>query len=81
MLTIRLTRTGKRGQPHYRIIVTERRSKRDGKYLESLGHYNPLSIPKVIQLDRARYTFWVGKGAQPSATVKSLYQKTLTTQK
>ena len=75
MLTIRLTRTGKRGQPHYRIIVTEKRSKRDGKYLESLGYYNPVSKPKVIKLNHDRYQYWLQKGAQPSLTVKSLAQK------
>ncbi|MBI4035100.1 MAG: 30S ribosomal protein S16 [Candidatus Chisholmbacteria bacterium] len=75
MLKIRLTRTGKRSQPSYRIIVVERRSKRDGKYLTSLGYYNPLTHPATIKVDKNRYQDWVNRGAQPTPTVRSLVTK------
>jgi len=75
MLSIRLTRTGKKGQPSYRIIVVERRSKRDGKSVASLGFYNPLSEPATIKIDKIQYQNWIAKGAQPSDTVRSLVKK------
>ncbi|MGI5827457.1 MAG: 30S ribosomal protein S16 [Patescibacteria group bacterium] len=75
MLKIKLTRLGKRGQPFYRIIVAEARSKRDGKYIDLLGTYNPMVEPKKIEIDTEKYDAWVKKGAQPTLTVKSLYRK------
>ena len=75
MLSIRLTRTGKKGQPSYRVIVVERRSKRDGKSVATLGFYNPLSQPATIKIDQAQYQAWIAKGAQPSATVRALAKK------
>ncbi len=75
MLKIRLKRTGKRGQPSYRIVVAEARSKRDGKYKEGLGHYNPLTNPATIKLDKKKYQDWLKKGAQPTETVRHLYNK------
>lgn len=66
MVTIRLRRTGKKKQPSYRIVVADKRSPRDGKFIEIIGHYNPVRQPKelIVQADRARY--WLGVGAQPS---------------
>ena len=75
MLKIKLFRTGKKKQPRYRIVVVEARSKRDGKYIELLGTYNPLTQPSEIKLDLEKYQSWVKKGAQPTNTVRSLYQK------
>lgn len=74
MLKIKLTRTGKRGQPSYRIVVVEARSKRDGKYLESLGFYNPLTKPNTIKVDKKKYQEWKAKGAQPTDTVRRLVE-------
>ena len=75
MVKIRLTRTGKRGQPSYRIIVVDQRSKRDGKYIDNLGFYNPLTQPATIKLDQKKYQDWLNKGAQPTLTVRSLAKK------
>ncbi|MBI2009956.1 MAG: 30S ribosomal protein S16 [Candidatus Chisholmbacteria bacterium] len=75
MLKIRLTRTGKRGQPSYRVVVKERRSKRDGGSVEILGTYDPLPHPSLIHLNVERYHYWLSKGALPSPTVQSLVTK------
>ena len=75
MLKIRLTRTGKRGQPHYRIIVCEARSKRDGKVMDNLGYYNPLTNPSEVKIDKEKYSHWIQKGAQPTLTVKNLAKR------
>lgn len=69
MLKIKLARFGKKGQPHYRIVVNEARDKRDGSYVALLGHYAPAQQPKTLQLDLAQYDEWVKKGAQPTETV------------
>ena len=75
MVVIRLRRTGKTKQPSYRLVVTDRRSPRDGKFIEIIGHYNPILNPKelVVKNDRARY--WLGVGAQPSDTVARLLKQ------
>ena len=75
MLKIKLTRLGKKNQPFYRIVVAERRSKRDGQYVAKLGDYNPLTDPATINLDVKAYEEWLTKGAQPTETVLSLYNK------
>lgn len=72
MLKIRLSRFGKKNQPHYRIIVTEKRSKRDGSFVANLGHYINYSDPAIVKLDIEEYDKWLAKGAQPSDTVKYL---------
>lgn len=76
MLKIKLFRTGKKNQPLYRIVVAEAKSKRDGKYTDLLGTYNPLQNPPVFDLDMEKYTNWVKKGAQPTETVRKLAKKT-----
>ena len=76
MLKIRLSRVGKKNQPSYRIIVTERRSKRDGKYIANLGNYTPYKNPAILKLDIEAYDSWLEKGAQPSDVVKNLRTKT-----
>ncbi len=72
MLKIKLSRTGKKGYASYRIVVNEARTKRDGKYLELLGHYDPNTKPKTIKLDKKRLNHWLSKGAQPTQTVRRL---------
>lgn len=75
MLKIKLTRLGKRGQAYYRIVVAEAKSKRDGKYTDLLGTYNPMVADKQIELDTVKYQDWIKKGAQPTPTVKDLFEK------
>lgn len=70
MLKIRLTRTGKRNQPHYRIVVAEHWRKVKGKYIEMLGFYNPRN--KEIKLEKKRIKYWLSVGAQKSPTVHNL---------
>jgi small subunit ribosomal protein S16 len=74
MLKIKLTRTGKRNQPSYRVIVAEARSKNNGKFVDWLGFYNPLTKPKTLKINRQSYLKWVAKGAQPTLTVKRLFK-------
>ena len=74
MLKIKLSRFGKRNQPHFRIVVNEARDKRDGSYVEMIGHYAPVQTPKVLELDIKKYDAWIAKGAQPTDTVASLYE-------
>ena len=78
MLKIKLTRIGKKGQPQYRIIVAEARSKRDTKYTDLLGYYNPLVKPAEFRLDQAKYQAWLAKGAQPTDTIRKLAGSTKT---
>lgn len=74
MLRIKLTRIGKKNQPTYRIVVTEKRSKRDGEYVEQVGLYNPLG-DKDIRFEVDKYEAWIAKGAQPTDTVAGLFKK------
>jgi small subunit ribosomal protein S16 len=75
MLKIKLTRLGKRNQPHYRVVVNEAKTRRDGKYVDLLGHYNPLANPAEIVIDMEKYASWLKKGAQPTETVAHLAKK------
>lgn len=75
MLKIKLARFGKKDQPHYRIVVTEARSKRDGQYAALLGHYAPTQTPKTLEMDLKAYQEWLTKGAQPTETVASLAKR------
>lgn len=75
MLKIKLARFGKRNQPHYRIVVNEARTKRDGEYIDLLGHYAPTQTPKVLKIDMKLYKEWIEKGAQPTDTVASLARR------
>ncbi len=69
MVRIRLRRVGAKGQPSYRIVVTDSRSPRDGRYIEMLGFYNPRTSPETVRIDEARVLYWLDKGAQPSEAV------------
>ena len=75
MLAISLMRMGAKGKPYYRVVVKEKRSKRDGKYLELLGTYNPMANPAEIKLNNERVQYWIGVGAQPTQTAASLIKK------
>jgi small subunit ribosomal protein S16 len=66
---------GRKKQPHYRVVVADSASPRDGRFVESLGHYKPLSRPARLVLDLERVDYWLGKGALPSGTVQSLITK------
>jgi small subunit ribosomal protein S16 len=72
MLAISLMRMGAKGKPFYRLVVKEKRSKRDGAYLENVGTYNPMMDPAEVNLKHDRIQYWIGVGAQPTDTVKSL---------
>jgi small subunit ribosomal protein S16 len=72
MVTIRLTRVGSKKRPFFRIVVVEGRTARDGSVVESVGLYDPRRAPEFFQLDRDRFAHWVGKGAKPSSTLKTL---------
>ena len=73
---IRLQRHGKKGQPFYHIVVADSRSPRDGKFIEKLGTYNPLTEPAQINIKFDRALYWYSVGAQPSDTARSLLSKT-----
>lgn len=72
---LRLTRKGKTKQPFYRIVATESSVARDGKYIEKIGHYNPVKNPPEILLDEEKALKWLSHGATPSETVKSIFRK------
>ena len=69
---IRLRRTGTTRKPAYRVVVADSRAARDGKFIEVLGHYNPLTNPPTIKIEVEKAQAWIAKGAQPSNTVKNL---------
>jgi small subunit ribosomal protein S16 len=75
MLKIKLARFGKKKQPHYRIVINEAKSKRDGKYVDVIGSYAPTQQPKTLEFDVEAYNSWVKKGAQPTDTVASLFER------
>jgi small subunit ribosomal protein S16 len=74
MVKIRLRRIGKKGQPTYRVVVADARSPRDGRFIESIGRYNPGPNPSVVEIDGPRALEWLGKGAQPSQAVTRLME-------
>ena len=76
MVRIRFRRVGMKKQPSYRIVVTNSRSPRDGRFIEIIGHYNPRTEPSTDVIDDARALYWLGVGAQPSDSVKRLMVRT-----
>ncbi|HEX5179141.1 MAG TPA: 30S ribosomal protein S16 [Gemmatimonadaceae bacterium] len=72
---IRLRRVGRKKQPVYRIVVTDSRSPRDGRFIEMIGSYNPRQSESPLQLQTERADYWLGVGALPSDTVRSLLRK------
>lgn len=75
MLRIRLRRVGKKKKPAYRIVVADARSPRDGKFVEIVGLYDPLTDPPTINLKEDRVREWLSKGAQPSETTAKLLKR------
>jgi small subunit ribosomal protein S16 len=75
MLAIRLMRMGAKKSPSYRVVVKEKLSKRDGAYVENVGFYNPTRDPAEIRLDMERVNYWIGRGAQPTDTVRQLIRQ------
>jgi small subunit ribosomal protein S16 len=72
MLRIRLRRTGAKNNPAYRLVVADQNSPRDGRFVDTIGHYLPTRQPAVVEIDEAKAREWLSKGAQPSDTVRSL---------
>jgi small subunit ribosomal protein S16 len=72
MVRIRLRRVGGKKQPAYRIVVTDRRNPRDGRFIEKIGYYNPRTQPSTVEVNEERALYWLDKGAQPSDAVQRL---------
>jgi len=72
MTTIRLTRMGRKKQPFYRIVVTDSRKRRDGGWIEHIGHYNPMTEEKTMVVDNERLDYWLSVGAKMSDRVKKI---------
>ena len=71
-VTIRLRREGTSKRPRYRVVVADSRAPRDGRFIEVIGHYNPITQPPTVKIDAEKAKTWISKGAQPSNTVKKL---------
>ena len=72
---IRLTRIGQKKQPYYRVVVADSRYPRDGRFIEEIGFYNPLTDPAEVKIDLEKAEKWIKNGAQPTETVKALLKK------
>ena len=72
---IRLRRMGAKKAPFYRIVVADSRFPRDGRFIEEIGYYNPMTTPAEVKIDAEKATAWIGKGAQPTDTVRALLKK------
>ena len=72
---IRLKRMGAKKAPFYRVVVADARSPRDGKFIESIGYYDPVTVPANVKIDEEKALKWLGDGAQPTDTVKNLFSK------
>jgi len=73
---IRLKRIGAKKKPFYRVVVADERAPRDGKFIEEIGYYNPLTTPADIKINAEKATQWLANGAQPTETVRTLLKKT-----
>jgi small subunit ribosomal protein S16 len=73
---IKLMRLGKMREPHYRIVVADSRTKRDGRSIEAIGEYHPKSDPSIIRVDSERAQYWLGVGAQPTEAVAAIFRVT-----
>jgi small subunit ribosomal protein S16 len=78
MVRIRLTRLGAKKKPFYRMVASDQRSPRDGKFIEQLGWYDPLKDPSQVKLNLERIDYWLSKGAQPTETAERLIKKART---
>ncbi|MBO5870081.1 MAG: 30S ribosomal protein S16 [Clostridia bacterium] len=72
---IRLRRMGAKKAPHYRIVVADSRYPRDGRFIEEIGYYNPMTNPADVKIDSEKAKKWIGNGAQPTDTVRDLLKK------
>ena len=72
---IRLRRVGRKGQSYFRIVIADQRAPRDGRFVTTIGHYNPRANPAVLQVNAEQARAWLDKGALPSDTVRSLLKK------
>ncbi|MBO4212980.1 MAG: 30S ribosomal protein S16 [Clostridia bacterium] len=72
---IRLRRMGTKKTPFYRVVVADSRSPRDGKFIEEIGYYNPLTNPAEVKIDGEKAKTWIANGAQPTETVRALLKK------
>ena len=75
MVKIRLRRMGAKKAPFYRVVVADSRSPRDGRFIEEIGTYDPLTNPATVQIDMERANYWIANGAQPTDTVRGLLKK------
>ena len=75
MVKIRLKRMGAKKAPFYRVVVADSRYPRDGRFIEEIGYYNPITEPAEIKIDADKAKKWIANGAQPTDTVKSLLKK------
>lgn len=75
MLKIRLKRTGRKGQPHYRVVVMESHRARDSKTIDEIGYYNPRTSPSTFNVDKEAAQKWLDNGAQPTETIEQLFVK------
>ncbi len=75
VVKIRLARRGKKKDPRYRVVVQDERMPRDGRFLEWIGRYDPMQDPPLIDIDEEKAKHWLGKGAKPTVTVRSILKK------
>ncbi len=75
MVKIRLKRMGAHKKPFYRVVVADSRTPRDGRFIEEIGYFNPMTEPNVIQINDERAKDWLSKGAQPTEVVRDLFKK------
>jgi small subunit ribosomal protein S16 len=78
MLAIRLRRAGSKKRPFFRVVVADSRAARDSSFVEILGHYNPRTKPALVHVTKERVDYWIGMGAQPSDSVRTLIARHLT---
>jgi len=78
MLAIRLTRTGSKKRPHFRLVVLDSTQARDSRFVEVLGHYDPRTTPATFEVSRERVAHWLAQGARPSDTVRTLLARQVT---
>jgi small subunit ribosomal protein S16 len=78
MLVIRMRRVGTTKKPYFRVVVTEAKTARESSFVENVGTYNPRTNPARVELDKERVQYWMGKGAKPSDSVRTLLAKHLT---
>jgi len=72
---MRLRRMGAKKRPFYRIVVADSRSPRDGRFIEEVGYYNPIENPEIVKIDKEKALKWLGNGAEPTDTVRSILSK------